>query len=153
MGWDRVRLVLHEHDLRGWKKTIVCCRRELQFIPIRSALKYEVKAHLRSAFRAEVQDPFRAASSCHVSLEPPVADGVQKSNTPIKLDFPDPFGPITTLIGLNSSFSTEAMLLNPWIVIESSAFLDIRFLNHHTIVPPTNQILSQRACRPWVSPG
>jgi hypothetical protein len=57
----------------------------------------------------------------------------KKANTPIKFDFPDPFGPITALIGLNSSFSTEAILLNPWIVIESSAFEAMRFLNHHTI--------------------
>jgi hypothetical protein len=57
----------------------------------------------------------------------------RKAKTPMKFDFPDPFGPITTLIGLSSSFSTEAILLNPWTVIESSAFEDMRFLNHHTI--------------------
>jgi hypothetical protein len=62
----------------------------------------------------------------------------RNAKTPIKFDFPAPFGPITTLIGPNFSFSTEAILLNPWIVIESSAFEDMRFLNHHTIAARQN---------------
>jgi len=35
----------------------------------------------------------------------------------MKFDFPEPFGPISTLIGLSSNFSTEAMLLKPLIVM------------------------------------
>ena len=39
----------------------------------------------------------------------------------MKFDFPDPFGPIRTLIGPRRKRSTRLMLLNPSMVIQSSA--------------------------------
>src|SRR4051812_21871146 len=47
----------------------------------------------------------------------------RKEKTPMKLDFPEPFGPTTRLIGRSASFSMDAMLLKPRMVMESSSGL------------------------------
>src|SRR5437660_650415 len=39
----------------------------------------------------------------------------------MKLDLPEPFGPIATLIARSGSFSAEAILLNPFTVMQSSS--------------------------------
>src|SRR5262245_29390912 len=47
----------------------------------------------------------------------------RKEKTPMKLDFPEPFGPTTRLIGPSASASMDAMLLKPRMVMESSSGL------------------------------
>jgi hypothetical protein len=39
----------------------------------------------------------------------------------MKFDLPEPFGPISKLMGVRASFSIDAMLLNPFIVMWSRA--------------------------------
>jgi hypothetical protein len=45
----------------------------------------------------------------------------KNENTPIKLDFPAPLAPMTTLMAPSRNASTEAMLLKPLIVMKSNS--------------------------------
>ena len=44
----------------------------------------------------------------------------------MKLDLPEPFAPIKTLMGAKGSLSMTLMLLNPLMVMKSSASVGIR---------------------------
>jgi hypothetical protein len=71
-----------------------------------------------------VQNPFGTPAILTYSLSLSSSKVFRSnSNAPRKLDFPEPFGPITTLIGFSGSLSIERMLLKPWIVMYSSALV------------------------------
>ena len=61
--------------------------------------------------------PFLITYSC----KRPSRIAFKNENTPMKLDFPEPLAPITKLIAPSFKSSMEAMLLKPFILIESSS--------------------------------
>ena len=56
----------------------------------------------------------------------PARISCRNENTPIRFDLPDPFAPITMLMGSRAKRSMRLMLLNPSTVIQASAAMGNR---------------------------
>lgn len=62
----------------------------------------------------KVAPPTKARSRRKSKTISVISNVVANIYTPMKLDFPEPFGPITTLIALGFKSSIEEILLNPF---------------------------------------
>lgn len=109
------------HGFISRVEAIIICGFKNQLILIDFILKGYLQFNFSSRFRAEMQNLFGATRFSHIIIKSAFPDGMQKKNTPIKLDFPDPLGPMMRFMGPSDNFSTEAMLLNPFMVMKSSS--------------------------------